>query len=100
MAPNDDIFFVEVVYATPLAQSVKRVFTKKGESIQSVIIASGLLDDYPQIDLTQQRVGVFGQEKQLTDLVQAGDRIELYRPLLISPRQARLLRVQKKNRKS
>lgn len=61
----------------------------EGCSIREAIEASGIMVNYPEIDLTQNDVGIFGQLHQLSDTVQDDDRIEIYRPLIIDPKEAR-----------
>lgn len=80
---------VEVVYASPSKQLLITCQVKLGSTIQQAIELSGILSQFPEIDLSQQKVGIFGKQRKLTDLVQAGDRIEIYRPLIIDPKKAR-----------
>jgi uncharacterized protein len=80
---------VEVAYALPDKQKILSLEVEEGSSIQSVIERSGILILFPEIDLSTQKVGVFSKAKELTDSVNEGDRIEIYRPLLINPKEAR-----------
>ena len=89
---------VEVVYATPARQALLCVAAWSGGSIREAIECSGMLRQFPEIVLEQCRVGVFGRLRQLDDPVQAGDRVEIYRPLTADPKQARRLRVKKKGK--
>lgn len=89
---------VEVAYATPSKQDIIALQVEIGSTIGSVIQRSGILHIFPEIDLVQQKVGVFGKVRELTDLVGDGDRIEIYRALLIDPMEARRKRVIKKKR--
>jgi len=94
---------IEVAYATPTQQLIIPLEVPDGTTIASAIERSGILVRYPEIDLTQQKVGVFSQARLLTDCVEEGERIEIYRPLLLDPKEARKLRaaarpVQKKNK--
>ena len=86
---------VEVAYAKPDDQRL--IVIKVGETctIESVIYQSGILTFFPEIDLTRQKVGIFGKVKQLTDYVMDGDRIEIYRPLIIDPKEARRAKAKK-----
>lgn len=83
---------VEIAYATPSMQSIIAVEVTEGASIQEAIDLSGILIIFPEINLEQQQVGIFSQPKNLTDIVSAHDRIEIYRPLLIDPKKARRAR--------
>jgi len=80
---------VEVVYANETTQQVLNVSLKAQSSIEKAIDYSGILMMFPEIDLTQQKVGIFGQIKKLSDPISPGDRIEIYRPLLVDPKEAR-----------
>lgn len=79
---------VEVAYAKPDKQVIMTIEAELGDSIETVILKSGILIHFPEIDLSQQAVGIFSELKQLTDKVQAGDRVEIYRPLSIDPKEA------------
>ncbi len=58
-------------------------------SIADVIAQSGLLEQFPEIDLGKNKVGVFGKLAKLTDTLYAGDRVEIYRPLIADPKEVR-----------
>lgn len=80
---------VEVAYATPLRQKVVVLPVHPGATIEQAIHESGLLEQFPEIDLSQHPVGIFGELASLQDLVHDGDRIEIYRPLLADPKEVR-----------
>ena len=80
---------VEVVYALPDRQSVVAVQVAKGATLRAAIEASGLLQDFPEIDLDSNAVGIFGHTRRLDEPVRAGDRVEIYRALLADPKDAR-----------
>ncbi len=86
---------VEVVYALPDEQAIIPLDVPAGSTVMAVIERSGVLERYPQIDLTQHAVGIYGQRVTLETRVEPQDRVEIYRPLLIDPMEARLLRAQK-----
>ena len=88
MASADEID-VEVAYATPLRQITKTVTLPAGSNVEQAIRASGLLDEYPEINLAQQRVGVFGEFVRLDECLQGGERVEIYRALIADPKEAR-----------
>ena len=89
------MFTVEVVYALLKKQDVRVVEVKEGVAINTVILQSGLLEDYSEIDLSINKVGIYNQVKKLDDLVNTGDRIEIYRPLIADPKAVRLKRAEK-----
>ncbi len=86
----------EVVYATPEKQCVLYVELDAPVTLGEVIVQSGILDMFPAIDLTTQKIGVFSKIRALTDRVNDGDRIEIYRPLIIDPKEARRSKARKK----
>lgn len=80
---------VEVAYATAENQQIITVEIPEGSSIEKAIDASGILELFPEIDLTRQKIGIFSKQKKLTDIIHEGERVEIYRPLLIDPKEAR-----------
>lgn len=58
-------------------------------TIQNAIVQSGVLEKYTEIDLRQNKVGIFSRTTKLTDMVENGDRIEIYRPLIADPKEIR-----------
>jgi putative ubiquitin-RnfH superfamily antitoxin RatB of RatAB toxin-antitoxin module len=85
-------FFVEVAYALPDRQCLLQVEIENDATIETAIYRSGILAMFPDIDLTTQKVGIFGKELKLSEKVHAGDRVEIYRPLSIDPKEARRIR--------
>jgi putative ubiquitin-RnfH superfamily antitoxin RatB of RatAB toxin-antitoxin module len=90
---------VEVVYASPESQKMLTLEVPEKSTVETVIDRSGIIELFPEIDLTQQKVGIFSKVCQLTDIVKEGDRIEIYRPLLIDPKEARRNRARKVGKK-
>ena len=90
---------VEVAYAAPARQEVIEVCVRPGATVEQVIRASGMLARFPEIDLTLQRVGIFGETARLQDAVRDGDRVEIYRPLVADPKEARRARAARRGEK-
>lgn len=86
---------VEIVYEEACKQFLIPLELTVGSSIEKAIMASGILALCPEIDLTKQKVGVFSKIRALSDLLQSGDRVEIYRPLLIDPKEARRTKAKK-----
>lgn len=86
---------VEVVYAHPEGAALAQVEVEPGMTVRGAIERSGLLRQFPEIDLSRQRVGVFGRLGTLEDAVAPGERIEIYRPLLIDPKELRRRRARR-----
>ena len=83
---------VEFVFATPEDQFLVEVRLPEGASIADVIEASGVRERFPDIKVDTLDAGVWGKFRERDTLVQSGDRVELYRELLIDPRDARRAR--------
>jgi putative ubiquitin-RnfH superfamily antitoxin RatB of RatAB toxin-antitoxin module len=84
----DDIE-VEVVYALPEARAPVRVTLSAGATVQAALTASGLAQRFPQMMQGPLRVGVFGKLVSLDTPLKSGDRVEIYRPLTVDPKEAR-----------
>lgn len=97
MAENMDSIRVEVAFATPEKQRIVAVDVPLGTTATEAVRLSGIAQEFPQDNLAVAPLGIFGRkltEPQTTQL-SAGDRVEIYRPLLIDPKQARLNRAAK-----
>lgn len=99
MAAPDEIE-AEVVYPLPTEQVLVRVRVPAGATIGVAIAASGITQRYAQLNEAPLRVGVFGKRAALTTRLQAGDRVEIYRPLLVDPKETRRRRVKTTNTKN
>ena len=80
---------IEVVFALPEKQSLKTLLIAEGATVAEAVAKSGLLEAFPDHGLAQMTLGVWGREVENTRTVRAGDRIEIYRPLKLDPREAR-----------
>ncbi|MCD6046841.1 MAG: hypothetical protein K0S08_488 [Gammaproteobacteria bacterium] len=90
---------VEIVYGTAEKQTVLKIFMPSPSSVLEAIQQSKILEYFPEIDLIHKnKVGIFGRIVDLTTQVKNHDRIEIYRPLVIDPKQARKLRANPKNK--
>jgi len=98
MANADDIT-IEVVYTLPEQAYLIPLKVTAATTIRQAIELSGLLQHCPEIDLNQNRVGIYGRLKELDTVLQAGDRVEIYRQLKVDPKDARRIRAEKKNKK-
>lgn len=86
---------IEVTYALPEKQFLLPVKVAEGTTIEDVIIASGILTLRSDIDLKKNKVGIYSRPAKLGDVVQEGDRIEIYRPLIADPKELRRKRAEK-----
>lgn len=80
---------VEVVYK----QTLLTLELAAPCTAQAAIEQSGILTLHPEINLAEQAIGIFGSKITLNTQIKDGDRIEIYRPLLIDPKKARKLRI-------
>ncbi len=85
----DQTLRVELVYISPEKQMVMGLKVKRGTTIKAAILQSGLPERAPEIDLEVNKVGIFNEIRPLDDVLKDGDRIEIYRPLRLDPKQAR-----------
>lgn len=88
---------IEVVYAAEDRQVLLALTVVSGTSLRAAVQLSGMAMQFPELDLAACPLGVFG--KIVTDAevrpAQSGDRIEIYRPLLVDPKEVRRLRAAK-----
>lgn len=85
----------EVAYAGPEGQFLLRVELAEGATLADAIEASGIRARLPGLNIDDRHVGVFAKPRPLGSAVRDGDRVEIYRPLKIDPRQARRERAAK-----
>ena len=91
-----DLLRVQVCYAMPQRQLLVDVELPAGSTLHGAIKASGLLQQAPEIDLSVWRVGVYGKLKALDAVLRDHDRVEIYRPLIADPMEARRRRASKR----
>ena len=87
---------VEVAYATPEQQVIVTLTLPEGTTVEQAIHASDLLNRFPEIDGTDIKAGIFGSVCKLDQPLKQGDRVEIYRPLLHDPKEARRQRAAKR----
>lgn len=90
---------VEVAYALPQKQYLYRIALPVGSTVEQGIQASGILSVRTDIDLAKNKVGIYSRPVKLTDELQDGDRIEIYRPLIADPKELRRQRAEKSAKK-
>ena len=86
----------EVVYARADRQWVIPVTVTAPATVEAAIVASGVLAQCPEIARAPLAVGIYGRRARLTDAVHDGDRVEIYRPLQVDPKEARRHRAARK----
>lgn len=88
---------IEVVYAAVDRQVLLTVSLPAGSTLRAGLMASGIAAQFPELDVQSCPVGIFGKVIADPDrhVLQAGERIEIYRPLLADPKEVRRLRAAK-----
>ena len=87
---------VEVIYALPTEQNIVSMQVSDTCNVKEAIVKSMVLERYPEINLDEANLGIFSKKCKLTDPLHDWDRIEIYRPLIIDPKEARKNRADKK----
>ncbi len=89
---------IEVAYARPDRQEIVKLTVPEGTSVRQAVTLSGICQVFPEIDPDAIDMGIFSKVIKNPDShkLREGDRVELYRPLTIDPKQARLNRAKKK----
>ncbi|MDP3743149.1 MAG: RnfH family protein [Methylotenera sp.] len=80
---------VEVAYALPTEQLIVPVNVQDGVSAEQAIQTSGILSKFPEIDLSVNKIGIFGKLTKLESPLRHLDRVEIYRPLIADPKEVR-----------
>ncbi len=83
---------VEIAFARPDQQLLLTVQVPEGATVARVIDASGLARQFPDEDLAVLQAGIWGRPAGRDRVVREGERVELYRPLEMDPREARRLK--------
>lgn len=92
-----DALRIEVACATPEKQRIIVLDVEPGTTLRQAVASSRIAEEFPDLDVMDAPLGIFGRKipsPEATE-VAAGDRVEVYRPLLIDPKQARLNRAAK-----
>jgi len=85
---------VEVAYATPRRQLIVPLQVPPGTTVAQAIEASAIREQFPQIE-ARPVVGIFSRKVTLDHPLSAGDRVEIYRPLMADPKEARRQRAER-----
>lgn len=88
-----DLIPVEVAYAKPDEQVLISLDIESTATVEQAIKKSNILSLFPEIDLTQNKIGIFSKFCTLNTTLREGDRIEIYRPLLADPKEVRKRRI-------
>lgn len=89
MAEPTDIAVTVVYPASVTQQYVFDITVADGSTVRDAITTCGILDQCPDLDVATMAVGIYGRIKDMNQPLGAGDRVEIYRPLTMSPTAAR-----------
>ncbi len=81
--------WIDVIYALPREQKVKSLPWQEGITVGEAISASRIQENYPEMQIADGKVGIFGKAVKLSQILKPNDRIEIYRPLLNDPKEMR-----------
>ena len=83
---------IEIVYALPDEQFTQTLRVERGTTIEQAIEQSGFLLRYPGMAMDPTNVGIYGRRADPSTVLREFDRVEIYRPLIADPKQARRAR--------
>lgn len=86
---------IEVVLAMPERQELIILDIDAGTTVADAIEQSGIVAMFEGFELDERKVGVFGQKVPVGQVLREGDRVEIYRGLLIDPKEVRRQRALK-----
>jgi putative ubiquitin-RnfH superfamily antitoxin RatB of RatAB toxin-antitoxin module len=87
---------IEVVYALPAGEDAVSLKLPSGATAADALRASGMLERHPEIDLGRHKIGIYGRVVAAGARLSDGDRVEVYRPLVLGPKEARRRRALRK----
>lgn len=97
-----ELITVEVAYALPHRQQLIELQVPQGTTAFEAVQLSGIVGQFPEIDLESAKMGIFGQALGTKGLklpkehvLAMKDRVEIYRPLIVDPKEVRRLRAEK-----
>jgi putative ubiquitin-RnfH superfamily antitoxin RatB of RatAB toxin-antitoxin module len=102
-----ELMTVEVAYALPARQQLTELQVPRGTTAFEAVKLSGIIEQFPEIDVENAKMGIFGQALGTKGLnspkehvLQPMDRVEIYRPLIVDPKEVRKRRAEKASRQT
>ena len=89
---------IEIVYGLKDKQVLKRMNVAEGTTAREAVLASAMDEIFPEADLNRAPLGIFGKAVKDDTVLRDKDRIEIYRPLLVDPKEARRKRAENTNK--
>ncbi|MEO7320392.1 MAG: RnfH family protein [Nitrosospira sp.] len=80
---------VEVIYALSDKQIIRQLSLPVGTTAQQAVEFSGIIGIFPEIDLSKNKLGIFGKLVAARAILRNRDRVEIYRPLIVDPKERR-----------
>ena len=77
---------ISVAYTNPMRKCWLKIDVPDECTALDAIRASGILDQFPEIDIENQKIGVYGKVIKPDALIKEGDRVEIYRPITADPK--------------
>ena len=96
---NKETYYIEVAYALPEEQVLMTLDVEQGTTVEEAVKLSGILERFTDIDLTKNKLGIFGKVTKADQVLRDKDRVEIYRPLIADPKESRRKRAEKKESK-
>ena len=87
--------FIEVVYALSTQQFIERIELPEGATLLDAVKASSFSKKFPELAQSPAHVGIFGKVCPIDQVLNNADRVEIYRPLIHDPKEARRQRAKK-----
>lgn len=97
---SQEPFTIEVVCATPRKQILIRLNVQPGTTARQAVDVAKLAREFPELDTSVLALGIYGEVVADSFVLQPGDRVEIYRPLVSEPREKRRLQVEKSRKAS
>ncbi len=93
---EQSLIAIEVVYALARSQTLIRLSVPMGTTVAQALARCGIASLHPEIDVDAVDVGIYGRSVSPMTILEEGDRVEIYRPLIVDAAQARRRRALKK----
>jgi uncharacterized protein len=91
---SSESIYIEIAYATPDKQLILECYVEPGTSPRDAVINSAIDEYFPEINKESCDIGIFGKVIRKDHLLENGDRIEIYRPLIADPKEVRKKRAE------
>lgn len=94
MTTTSELFNVDVICARTDLQKVVTVQVAEGTTCLDAVKLSNILDFFPDIDIDSAKLGIYSRVVKPSEVLQRGDRVEIYRPLIADPKDVRRRRAE------